>query len=88
MLSSGALHFPSAASILYSYADVMKVGGNIFCTQKILNNNTNLKQAPALPKDAGDKADPDLKAEENSFNDEQEEEVNQHQHLQFNNEDL
>lgn len=31
MLSSGAL-FPSASSILYSYADVMKVGGNIFCT--------------------------------------------------------
>jgi len=41
LLSVGG--YPSASSILFSYADVMKVGGNIFCTQKILTNNSNLK---------------------------------------------
>ena len=35
----GGGSYPSASSILFSYADVMKVGGNIFCTQKITTNN-------------------------------------------------
>ena len=41
MLSVGG--YSGTPSLLFSYADVMKVGGNIFCTQKILTNNSNLK---------------------------------------------
>jgi hypothetical protein len=43
----------AASSILASYADVMRGGGNIFCTQKIFTNNSNFRatlstSAPAL----------------------------------------
>lgn len=43
----------AASSILASYADVMRGGGNIFCTQKIFSNNSNFRgtlstSAPAL----------------------------------------
>ena len=41
MLSVGG--YSGTPSLLFSYADVMKVEGNIFCTQKILTNNSNLK---------------------------------------------
>lgn len=33
----------AASSILASYADVMRGGGNIFCTQKIFTNNSNFR---------------------------------------------
>lgn len=44
----------AASSILASYADVMRGGGNIFCTQKIFTNNSNFRttistsSAPAI----------------------------------------
>ena len=40
----------AASSILASYADVMRVGGNIFCTQKIFTNNSNFRPQSTLAK--------------------------------------
>ncbi len=39
--SGGSALYPTAQSLFLSYADLMKGGGNIFCTQKILSNNSN-----------------------------------------------
>jgi hypothetical protein len=72
LLSVGG--YPGASSILFSYADVMKVGGNIFCTQKIISNNSNLK--PMGLETASSSAPPKLQtdkpvSEENRDDDEE-----------------
>jgi hypothetical protein len=76
----------AASSILASYADVMRGGGNIFCTQKIFTNNSNFRatlstSAPALSTSPAKQEAPnqttESKKNEGDDNDENEGEENE-----------
>lgn len=77
----------AASSILASYADVMRGGGNIFCTQKIFTNNSNFRtsittSAPALSTTSPTKQDApnqstEIKKNENDDNEENDGEDNE-----------